>query len=491
MTVKTAARPGAQASPNDDLFHGPDAYDTFDEFIAELPEPETVAQAPAEEINLLSALQGVYAEALLQLEAEAPPQAPVWEEPEAPPPPPPISRIDSSAPPIAEIAIERPASAEPEFVMTMGKLEEIRRLRKRAQEEEAANPTQFKPPSSEALSVWFRSLAVLYRSGVKVNRAFELLAEQSECKHMAAISRDIGKRVYEGSNLAQATAAHEASFSRLQVRLFHLGERTGTLHNLLERMAVYEEKRRQVTLQVKGALVYPAFLFAMSFLMLITVPPFLFQGIFQMIGSSGVEPPLLTKLVVGFANFVRTPPFWIGLFGTFAGFYSLVKLISTQPHLKGKLDSLVLKVPMLGRVYRILAVARFARALALQIEVGENMATAVKLAAESSDHAVLEWRIQRAVEGLTERGDTLVRALTRTDFFPRPFLHILAAGEETGELERMVSKMAEIYEDELQSNIETFLAMLEPMMMMFLGILVGIIVIATMMPMMQLLQTMH
>ncbi len=327
----------------------------------------------------------------------------------------------------------------------------------------------------------------MFAAGIQFNRALELLGVQSDDPGMRAVAEDVARRVDSGVPLTRAVAAHPQAFSTIQVRMIQVGERTGNLDEILKELAVYEEKRRATTMKVKSALTYPAFLIVISTFMLIVIPPYMFQGLFQMIQTSSTELPLITKVVLAISDFIRTPLFWILLIVLVGGGLLAAPVLLRQPPVRRRLAQTALATPGLGRVYRMIATARFARAMQLQLEVGESPLQAVVLGAQASDNPLLEDGIERSVEAL-RNGDTLVESLQQAEFFPYGFLHVLKAGEEAGDLPTMMERMAVMYETELETSLETFTSLLEPMVMLVMGIIVGIVVIATMLPMMQLLQ---
>jgi len=343
-------------------------------------------------------------------------------------------------------------------------------------------------PSGEALALFFRSLATLFRAGVSLPRSLRLLSEQSEDKQMRAVAAELCRRLDAGSSFAQAMAMHQHAFTAIQLRMIQIGERTGTLDTILTQLAAYEEKRRGAILRVKSALTYPAFLLVLCSFALIVLPPYMFSGLFQMISQSGTRPPLITVLVIGFSNFVRSPAFWVLLVAGGVGLAVLAPPFLRQPHVRRALAHWMLGLPVVGRLYRLLAVTAFARAMALQLEVGDSPLAGLKLTAEATGNPVLEECIPLAVEGLRDGGLTLVDSLARTQFFPRSFLHMLRAGEETAEVAQMMSRVADMYEADLDQTLDAFAALLEPLVMLGMGIVVGIIVVATMLPMMQLIQ---
>jgi type IV pilus assembly protein PilC len=304
---------------------------------------------------------------------------------------------------------------------------------------------------------------------------------------MGRLSADLGRQVSGGIMLSRAFAAHSQAFSQLQIRMLAVGERTGNLHLVLGRLATYEEKRRATTMKVKSALTYPMFLVGLASFMLIVLPPYMFGGLFQMIASSGVEPPLLTRLVMTISDFIRTPWFWLALSASLVAIVKLGPRVWERPRVRHEVYQKLLRAPVFGLFLPTLATARFARALELQMQVGESPLLGLKMACAASGNPVLEDCADEIVSSL-KGGETIVDSLKVTKFFPRTFLDMVRAGEESAHLPEMLERSANMYETDLDHAIDRFTAPLEPLIMLVMGIIVGIMVVATMLPMMTLIQ---
>lgn len=342
-------------------------------------------------------------------------------------------------------------------------------------------------PDAEALSLFFRSLAVMVASGVGLDRSLDHLSLQSDQASMGPVCAELARRVSTGTPLSNAFAAHSKVFTQLQIRMLAVGERTGNLDLVLARLATYEEKRRGTTMKVKSALTYPLFLVVLATFMLIVLPPYMFGGLFQMIASSGVEPPLITRVVMALSHFIRSPFFWIL---TFVGLVAASKLgppLWANPSVRRETFERLGGAPVVGPFLQVLATARFARALELQLQVGENPLVGLAMACEASGNPVLAGNADEIVAAL-KGGETLVDSLKGCGFFPRTFLDLVRAGEESAQLPDMLGRSADMYEIDLDQAIDRFTALLEPMIMLVMGSIVGVVVIATMLPMMTLIQ---
>lgn len=304
---------------------------------------------------------------------------------------------------------------------------------------------------------------------------------------MGLICADLARQVGGGSTLSRAFAAHSQAFTHLQIRMLAVGERTGNLDLVLARLATYEEKRRATTMKVKSALTYPLFLVVLATFMLIVLPPYMFGGLFQMIASSGVEPPLITRLVMAVSDFIRSPLFWLVAGALFVSALKIGPRLWQRPDVQREIFERLDRTPVVGSFLKTLATARFARALELQLHVGESPLVGLAMACGVSGNPVLADSAEEMVAAL-KGGETLVDSLKGCGFFPRTFLDLVRAGEESAQLPDMLGQSALMYEADLDHAIERFTALLEPMIMLVMGSIVGVVVIATMLPMMTLIQ---
>lgn len=345
-------------------------------------------------------------------------------------------------------------------------------------------------PHGEAKTVFLRSLATMVTAGVTIDKALEYLGAQTEDPKLATICDGMAYRVHGGYPLSQAMACYPRAFSRLQLRLVQMGEKTGLLDKVLNELSRYEEKERELLLKVKSTVSYPSFILVVATLMMIFVPPFILKGMFGLIQGSGVEPPLLTVIVMKVTDFLRTPLFYF-LFAVFVALLVwLFPLWLRNPNNQRRLAQVVIKLPGIGRVYHTLGVARFARAFAVQIDCGMNPLGALPISAEVTDNPILIDKIKEASSGLSQ-GESFSVSLEATGFFPRLMINMVQAGEESAQLGELLQRTAEMYEAEVEHALDTFTALLEPMIMCGIGVMVGILVLATMLPMTQVIENLH
>lgn len=345
---------------------------------------------------------------------------------------------------------------------------------------------QFRMGSEQRL-VFFRSLATMFRAGVPINKALELLEEQFSDREATAVLVKISERVRSGHYLSRAMSSCPGVFTQMQLHLVGIAENSGTLDVVLHELAGYEEKQRALLMKVKNAITYPAITLTISLVLLVWLPPFLMDGYFKMITESGQELPLLTKLMLNFSNLMHSPWLYLALGCLAVVSYFWLPDFLERPAVKTRLAHLTLRIPSFGNLLRVVATARFARALAVQARVGVNPLVSIPLSAEASGNPILSQRSGEAVEALKD-GATMEAALEQVEFFPDMLVQMVRAGEESASLPKMLLKLADLYQLELDHTIDTATALLEPLIMALMGLIVGAFVIASALPMTTLLQ---
>lgn len=345
-----------------------------------------------------------------------------------------------------------------------------------------------RPLRANALAIFYRSLSTMLASGVRIDRALHLLSGQEDDPRMSEICRALYSSVNNGKSLSTAMAQWPDVFSVLEQRLVQVGEITGNVDSILDRLARYEESRRSITMRVQSALTYPLFIFALALLALILLPPYLFGGLFKLIESFGVEIPLLTRVVLVFAKVVSSPIFVVVMGVLVVAAFRVVPGMLVQPDVRLKLSRAGLRLPVIGAAIRAIAVTRFARSLEIMLNCGVNLDQGLQMSFAASGNPVLNEQVTASVATL-RGGATLREVLEETNFFSKAFLSMVSIGEESGKLPDLLSRIAQMYEMELAYTLETLVAALEPVMLLCMGILVGFFIVATMLPMMQVIKS--
>jgi type IV pilus assembly protein PilC len=338
------------------------------------------------------------------------------------------------------------------------------------------------PP--QLVAIFTRQFSVMIDAGLPLVQCLEILAGQQENKTFKRALIQIRQDVESGSNLADSMRKHPKIFNDLFTNMVAAGEAGGILDTILQRLAQYIEKSVKLNSQVKSAMIYPVAVISIACIVVAVIlwkviPVFaaLFKGL-------GATLPMPTLIVIGLSNFIADYWWLIGiiLFGTI---YSLRRYHETY---KGKrvLDGIILKMPILGLLMRKIAVARFCRTLATLTSSGVPILDGLQITARTAGNAVIEDAIM-ATRKSVEEGKTISEPLADTDVFPSMVVQMIAVGEQTGALDTMLSKIADFYEDEVDTAVAGLMKLLEPVLIAFLGVAIGGIVIAMYMPMFTLI----
>ena len=345
----------------------------------------------------------------------------------------------------------------------------------------AAAPKKAKAKAAPAknLAVFTRQFSVMIDAGLPLVQCLDILGNQEENKNFAAVILQTRSDVEGGASLADAMKRHPKTFDPLFTNMIAAGEAGGILDTILKRLATYIEKAVKLKGQVKSAMIYPiaVVVIATAVVGLIlwkVIPTFanLFAGL-------GAELPLPTRVVIALSNMlVRFLPF-IVVSGVAIG-YAVKRYYATE---KGRhvIDGLILKLPVLGAIMRKIAVARFCRTMSTLLASGVPILDGLEITARTAGNAIIEKAILLTRKSI-ERGETIAAPLKQTGVFPGMVVQMIGVGEATGALDTMLSKIADFYEEEVDTAVAGLLTLLEPIMIAFLGIVVGGIVIAMYLP---------
>jgi len=333
--------------------------------------------------------------------------------------------------------------------------------------------------SPKELAIFTRQFSVMIDAGLPLVQCLEILSTQQENKAFAKALGEVRASVEAGSTLANGLNLFPKIFDSLYCNMVEAGETGGILDTILQRLSGYIEKAVKLKRAVQSALIYPIAVVAIAggviFLLLWKVVP-IFATLFA---GLGVELPLPTRIVIGFSNAIGTFAVPIIVLGA-AGVWGLRRYYAT-PSGRMVIDKLTLKIPVLGSLLRRIGVARFTRTLGTLITSGVPMLEAMDITARTSGNAVIEEAIL-SVRKAIETGRTIVDPLRETGVFPNMVVQMIGVGEQTGALDSMLSKVADFYEDEVDAAVGDLLAAMEPMIILFLGVVVGGVVISMYLP---------
>ena len=345
--------------------------------------------------------------------------------------------------------------------------------------------TFFKAVKPKSLQIFSRQFATMIEAGLNVVSALVILEEQTDDKYLAQVIVELRADVEGGLLLSQALARHPKVFSRLYVSMVEAGEAAGILDQVLDRVAYQIEKETQIKRRVKGAMIYPTMVLIFATLVLIGMLMFLVPIFVKIFADLGGELPVLTQWVVKASNIIRAYWFIIipGMIGTYFGFRRWKKSESGR-----KLwDRFKLKIPMkIGQVVLKVTMARFSRTLSTLVAAGVDIIKALEITGQTAGN----WVVEEALADVRVRvheGVPIAQPLIENDIFPPMVAQMVKIGEETGELEKMLSKIADFYEDEVDASIQSLTAIIEPLMMIGVGLMVGVIIIAMYLPMFKML----
>jgi type IV pilus assembly protein PilC len=338
--------------------------------------------------------------------------------------------------------------------------------------------------SAKELAIFTRQFSVMIDAGLPLVQCLEILSGQQENKAFAKVLAGVRRTVEGGSTLANALRQYPKVFDDLYTNMVEAGETGGMLDDVLQRLSAHIEKAVKLRRAVKSALIYPSAVVLIAggviFLLLWKVVP-IFATLFA---GLGVDLPLPTRIVIGLSNAIAS--FAVPLLVLLGlGGYGL-KVYYATPQGRMVIDTLVLKLPILGDLMRKIAVAMFTRTLGTMIASGVPMLEAMDITARTAGNAVVEKAILE-VRKAVETGRTIVDPLRETGVFPNIVVQMIGVGEQTGSLDAMLQKIADFYEDEVDAAVGDLLTAMEPMIILFLGVVVGGVVISMYLPLFSLI----
>ena len=331
----------------------------------------------------------------------------------------------------------------------------------------------------EDLVIFSRQLATMVDAGIPLVSALDILGEQIENKTFSACIIEIRNEVEAGSSLSEALARHKSVFSQLFVNMVKAGESSGMLDEILDRLALYLEKTNSLQRKIKSALVYPAVVssmaLAITLVLLLKVIP-VFKGIFA---GFGAQLPRPTMILIMISDTLQKY-FLICASIIIAIGFAVARYVRTE---KGKLqfDTLLLHLPVFGILFTKVAVSKFTRTLSTLIRSGVPILSALEIVGKTSGNALVEHAIDNVRANVRE-GESVAEPLARSKIFPPMVTRMVAVGEQTGELEKMLSKIADFYDEQVDAAVTALTSMMEPFIIAFLGIVIGSIVICMFLP---------
>lgn len=327
--------------------------------------------------------------------------------------------------------------------------------------------------------VFTRQFATMVNSGLPLVQALDILAQQSENKILSDVTRQVVYDVESGNTLADALDKHRNAFSQLYVNMVAAGEAGGILDTIMLRLASFLEKNDAIVRKVKGAMVYPAVIFSVAGISILVLLIFVIPTFQQMFASVNLELPLPTRIVIGLSDLLQGF-WWLFGGGAVAAFFAIRAYYGTDG---GQLviDRLLLGFPVLGDLLRKSAVSRFTRTLGTLLASGVSILDGLEITARTAGNRVIHDAVMES-RGSIAGGDTIASPLKKSGVFPPMVTSMIAVGEATGGLDEMLNKIADFYDDEVDAAVGTLLSLMEPVMIVFLGVIVGGMIVAMYLP---------
>jgi type IV pilus assembly protein PilC len=341
-----------------------------------------------------------------------------------------------------------------------------------------------KKVKAKSLQIFSRQFATMIEAGLNVVGALVILEDQTSDEALAVIVNHLRKDVEGGLLLSEAMARHPKVFTRLYISMVEAGEAAGILDIVLDRVAFQIEKAEAIRRRVKGAMVYPTMVLIFATLVLVGMLMFLVPVFTKIFSSLGGQLPTLTQYVVTVSDLLKQKP-WV-LLSIPIGIFAFKRWKKTESG-RQNWDKFKLKLPMkIGDVVLKVAMARFSRTLSTLVAAGVDIIKALEITGQTSGN----WVIEDALAGVRTRvheGVPIAQPLVENPVFPPMVAQMVKIGEETGELEKMLAKIADFYEDEVDASVQSLTSIVEPIMMLGVGVMVGIVIISMYLPMFKML----
>ncbi|MBN2027763.1 MAG: type II secretion system F family protein [Actinobacteria bacterium] len=344
----------------------------------------------------------------------------------------------------------------------------------------------FKPKvKGKDITVFTRQFATMINAGLPLVKCLNILSEQTESPVLTEIVVDVQHEVEMGRSLSEALAKHPEVFKELYSSMVKAGEIGGVLDDVLLRIATTLESEDEIRRRIKSALTYPVAMFAISILLLIVMLVFVVPTFESMFNDIGAELPFLTKIIMQISHFLVS---WMGalvIIAIIVGVVFLRRWLKT-PNGRRKLDAFKLKLPVFGSLFHKMSLSRFSRTLGTLVASGVPILQALEITSKTVGNVLVAEAVDSVRSGVKE-GDSIARPLGQSPLFPPMVTQMLAIGEETGALDTMLNKVSDFYDSEVSATVESLTSLLEPLMIVFLGVVVGTIVIALYMPIFSLI----
>ena len=344
----------------------------------------------------------------------------------------------------------------------------------------------FRKVGSREVTVMTRQLATLLGAGLPLVQSLATLIAQTSHPQLKTILSQIKEEVNEGSSFSQTMTHFPQVFPAFYLNMVRAGEASGTLHLVLERLADFSEKQQALKGRVRAALAYPLFMFLIGSVVLFFLVAFVVPNVTRIFDEMHQTLPLITILLIGVSRFLETF-WWLIVAGLIGAFVALKYFLSKTQKGRTLLDRTLLALPVVGQMNRKIAVARFSRTLGTLLESGVPLLASLEIVRNIVGNSLISDAIQKAGNEVRE-GQNLSAPLARSGLFPAISVEMISVGEQSGNLEPMLYRIAEAYEKEVESSITMLTSLLEPIMILVMGLAVGFIVVSILLPIFEMNQ---
>src|ERR687885_210927 len=327
--------------------------------------------------------------------------------------------------------------------------------------------------------IFTRQFATMINAGLPLVQALDILAKQSENPALKEVTRQVVFDVESGHTVADALRKHPKAFTDLYVNMVAAGEAGGILDTILLRLAVFLEKNDALVRKVKGAMIYPGVILSVAVIAVAVLLLFVIPVFEEMFASVGMSLPLPTRVVIGMSKFLKG--YWWAVAGAIAGTVFLTRRYYATESGKRQIDGALLKFPILGDVLRKSAVSRFTRTLGTLISSGVSILEGLEITAKTAGNKVIQDAIMESRASIAG-GESIAAPLQKSQVFPPMVISMINVGEQTGGLDEMLAKIADFYDEEVDAAVSGLLSMMEPVMIVFLGVVVGGMVVSMYLP---------
>lgn len=341
--------------------------------------------------------------------------------------------------------------------------------------------------SAKEIAFFSRQMATMMKSGVPIVGSLEIIEGGQKNPRMSKMVQQIRFDIESGLSLSEAISRHPGQFDELYRNLVRAGEGAGVLETVLDTIASYKENIEALKGKIKKALFYPIMVMAVAMLVSAVLLIYVVPQFEQFFDNFGADLPAFTKLVISMSEFMQAW-WWVFLIAIGGGIFGLIYGMKHSPSFKHSVDRLILKLPVIGQIMHNSAVARFARTLAVTFKAGVPLVEALDNVAGATGNAVYEKAVYRIRDDVAV-GYPVNMAMKQVNLFPHMVIQMAAIGEEAGALDAMLFKVAEYYEQEVNNAVDALSSLLEPVIMVFIGVVVGAMVIAMYLPIFKLAAT--